>query len=236
MKKRWTTGLILMLLMVCTACGSVPSSQKRQEPEMTNTPDAAQPQIPAEPTPTPASTQDETKGNAILIAYFSRADENYNVGVVEQGNTEIVAEILGELTGGDLFHIETVNAYPADYRECTNVAQQEQRDQARPQLTETVENFAAYDTIFLGYPIWWGDMPMAVYTWLESYDFSGKTLIPFATHEGSGLGATENTLTDRLADSEVLKGLALRGSTAQNDREAARTAVENWLKEIGLSE
>lgn len=178
--------------------------------------------------------ENEDTGSNILVAYFSRAGENYNVGVIEKGNTAIIAEMIGTYTGGDLFQIETVNPYPESYDECTEVAQQEQRDNARPELTGTVENFENYDVVFLGYPNWWGDMPMAVYTFLESYDFSGKTIVPFATHEGSGLSSTERSIADTCAGAEVLDGLAIRGSVAQNSQEEAQEEVTNWLREVGF--
>ena len=165
----------------------------------------------------------------ILIAYFSRAGENYGVGVIEKGNTEIVAEMVAEQTGGELFHIETVTPYPEDYDECTAVAQQEQRENARPELTATVEDMDAYDTVYLGYPIWWGDMPMAVYTFLESYDWSGKTIIPFSTHAGSGLSSTEARIASACSGAELLSGFTISGQTAQNDRETTQRAVQEWL-------
>lgn len=178
--------------------------------------------------------EDEDTGSNILVAYFSRAGENYNVGVIEKGNTAIIAEMIGAHTGGDLFQIETVNPYPESYDECTEVAQQEQRDNARPELTGTVGNFENYDVVFLGYPNWWGDMPMAVYTFLESYDFSGKTIVPFATHEGSGLSSTERSIADTCAGAEVSDGLAIRGSVAQNSQEEAQEEVTSWLRENGF--
>lgn len=170
----------------------------------------------------------------ILIAYFSRAGENYNVGVIEKGNTEIVAEMIAEQTGGELFRIETVIPYPEDYSACTDVAQQEQRDNARPELTAAVDDFDSYDVVFIGYPIWWGDMPMAVYTFLESYDFTGKTIVPFATHEGSGLSSTESSIAGICSGAEVLEGLAIRGSIAQNSQEEAKDDVVSWLREAGV--
>ncbi|WP_455617958.1 flavodoxin [Eisenbergiella sp.] len=186
-----------------------------------------------EETPT---AEEKSGGTNILIAYFSRAGENYNVGVIEKGNTEVIAEMIAGQTGGALFHIETVTPYPEDYRECTNVAQQELQNNARPELTATVDRFDDYDVVFLGYPNWWGDMPMAVYTFLESYDFAGKTIVPFATHEGSGLASTENSIAAACSGAEVLDGLAVRGSVAQNSREEARGAVVNWLREAGFAD
>ena len=171
----------------------------------------------------------------ILIAYFSRAGENYNVGLIEKGNTEIIAEIIAEQTGGDLFHIETVHPYPVEYDACTEAAQQELHDQARPELTASVNNFDDYDVIYLGYPIWWSDMPMAVYTFLESYDFTGKTIVPFDTNEGSGLASTVNSIRNTCVGANVLDGFAIRGSLAQN-RQAATDEVVNWLQSADFVE
>lgn len=171
----------------------------------------------------------ESDAPKTLIAYFSRAGENYSVGVVEKGNTEIVAEMIAAETGAELFKIQPVNAYPEKYDECTQVAQQEKNDHARPELAETVEHFEDYDVIYLGYPIWWGDMPMAVYTFLESYDFSGKTVIPFCTHGGSGLSGTVSSIRELCEGAEVLDGLAMTGATAQNQPEEAEKQVKAFL-------
>lgn len=167
-----------------------------------------------------------------LVAYFSRADENYGVGVIEEGNTEIIAEMIAEKTGGTLFQIQPVNAYPETYDACTEVAQQEKREGARPELAESVEDWESYDVIYLGYPIWWGDMPMAVYTFVESYDFAGKTVIPFCTHGGSGLSGTVQSIQTLCAGAEVKDGLAVMGTTAQNDRDEAQKQVEAFLQEM----
>ncbi len=129
-----------------------------------------------------------------LIAYFSRKGQNYVGGKIvnlKVGNTEVVAKMIQKITGGDMFHIESVTAYPKDYGEITEVAKNELRTRARPKLTGRVENMGVYNMIFLGYPNWWGTPPMAVFTLLESYDFSGKTIAPFCTHEGSGMGHSE---------------------------------------------
>lgn len=167
----------------------------------------------------------------ILVAFFSHAGENYAVGHIEQGNTHIVAEMITSVTGGTLFRIEPVTPYPADYRACTEVAQREKRSKARPAL---VGDIAAeeYDVIFLGYPNWWGDLPMCVYTFLEQHDWQGKVVIPFCTHEGSGLSDTENRLQTACRGASVLNGLAVRGSVAQNEREKARKQVLEWLKQL----
>jgi flavodoxin len=159
-----------------------------------------------------------TKGNAAkcLIAFFSRPGNNYVNGSIVNlpvGNTEIVAKMIREMTGGDLFHIEAVNAYPGDYSE-----------------TSHHENMASYDMIFLGYPTWWGTMPMPVLTFLEEYDFSGKTITPFCTHEGSGLGRSVADIRKTCPKSTVLEGLAIRGGEVNN----AREIVSGWLRETGM--
>lgn len=167
----------------------------------------------------------------ILVAFFSRAGENYVVGHIEKGNTHIIAEMIAAETGGDLFHIRPVTPYPDDYTECTEVAKRELNAHARPAIQgdAAVED---YDIIFIGYPNWWGDMPMPVYTFIEKHDWQGKTVIPFCTHEGSGLSATENKLKSACKGATVLKGLAVRGATAQNKRDQARQSVKNWLSKL----
>lgn len=167
----------------------------------------------------------------ILVAFFSRTGENYAVGRIELGNTHIVAEMIASATGGTLFRIEPATPYPDDYRACTEVAQREKRSKARPAL---VGDIAAeeYDVIFLGYPNWWGDLPMPVYTFLERHDWQGKVVIPFCTHEGSGLSDTENRLRTACRGASVLNGLAVRGAVAQNEREKARRQVLEWLKRL----
>lgn len=170
----------------------------------------------------------------ILIAYFSRKGNNYVDGRIMNlpiGNTEIVAKKIRKITGGDTFRIETVKSYPADYTETTKVAEDELEAKARPELTGTVANMDEYDVVYLGYPNWWGTMPMAVYTFLESYDFSGKTIIPFCTHEGSGMGRSEGEIKRICRDSRVLPGLAIKGSNAARaDRE-----LQSWLRKASSS-
>lgn len=173
-------------------------------------------------------------GSKILVAFFSRADENYGVGYIEKGNTHIIADVIAEETGADSFEIARVTPYPAEYDACTDEAKAEQNANARPELTAGVDNFGDYDIVFLGYPNWWGDMPMPVYTFLESHDFSGKTVIPFCTHAGSGLSGTVSTLKSKLSGATVLDGFAIAGTTAQNDRESARAAVQEWLRKLDL--
>ncbi len=179
----------------------------------------------------PLDADSKPAASKALVAYFSRAGENYSVGVVEKGNTEIVAEMIAEAVGADTFRIQTVNAYPESYDECTAIARQERDEGARPELTSAVANMDDYDVIYLGYPIWYGDMPMAVYTFLESYDFNSKTIIPFCTHGGSGLSGTVGSIQAACSGATVLDGLAIAGTTAQNDRETAQALVSEFLKE-----
>lgn len=165
----------------------------------------------------------------ILIAYYSRKGQNYVSGSIKdliKGNTEIAAEMVKEIIGGELLEIDTVKAYPVDYTETTNVAKDELRADFRPELTEIVKNMEEYDTVVLGYPNWWGTMPMAVFTFLESYDFSGKKIIPFCTHEGSGLGHSEKDIAKLCPNATILKGLAIHGGSVKN----AGKSIEAWLK------
>ena len=131
---------------------------------------------------------------AILIAFYSRAGENYFGGAhrrVSTGNTERAAKMLADITGGALYKIEQARPYSDDYDTCTAEAKADLRANARPEVLDMPEDLDAYDKIYLGYPNYWGTMPMAVYTFLESYDLAGKTIHPFCTHEGSGLSRTE---------------------------------------------
>ncbi len=166
-----------------------------------------------------------------LIAYFSRKGNNYVSGQIVNlpvGNTEVAAKMIQEITGGDLFHIEAVKAYPEDYTETTEAAKQELRADARQELTTHVENMDSYDVIFLGYPNWWGTMPMPVFTFLEEYDFSGKTIVPFCTHEGSGLGHSEKDIAKLSPQAKMLKGLAIHGTRVKD----AKKDIANWLNKV----
>jgi len=165
----------------------------------------------------------------VLIAYYSRKGNNYVGGSIVNlpiGNTEVIAKKIQAFIGGDLFEIDTVKPYPIDYTATTNVAKDELRENLRPQLTHTVKNMDDYEVIYLGYPNWWGTFPMAVFTFLESYDFSGKTIIPFCTHEGSGMGNSEHDIKKRSPKAKLLTGIAIRGGTVSN----AGNVVQAWLK------
>lgn len=168
-----------------------------------------------------------------LVVVFSRTDENYNVGYITKGNTMILAEMIASKTGSDLFEIKPEKKYPADYDTCIDVAKKELNAKARPAILED-KDVSEYDTVYFGYPIWWGDLPMCFYTFIEGHDWNGKKIIPFCTHEGSGLAGTERKLKSALKGAEVMKGLAVRGSTAQNDKAASEKAIDSWLRNLGL--
>ncbi len=170
-----------------------------------------------------------------LIAYFSRKGNNYVSGKIVNlsvGNTEIAAGMIQELTDGTLFEIESVNAYSEDYTTCTEEAQTELRENARPGLTARVADFEDYDVIYLGYPNWWGTMPMPVFTFLEQYDFSGKTIMPFCTNEGSGLGSSEADIKRLCPNAVVRKGLAIHGGSVGR----AQAAIKKWVESMKQGE
>ena len=165
---------------------------------------------------------------AKLIAFYSRADENYFGGAyrtIPVGNTEQAANMLAELTGADLFKIEQKVPYSANYQACIAEAKRDLQANARPELVSLPEDLDAYDEIYLGYPNYWGTMPMAVYTFLEHYDFTGKVIHPFCTHEGSGLSGTVNDIRKAAKGAVVETGLAIHGSDVAN----AKAKLKGWI-------
>jgi len=154
----------------------------------------------------------------ILIAYFSHKGENWidgEVRVIKKGNTRWVAEKIQVLTDGDLFEIKTKKPYPFSYEACCEVAKAEQEQNVRPELTATVRDFDKYDIVYLGYPMWYERMPMAVYTFLEQYDFTGKWIVPFSTHEGSGLGNSVDEILRIGKGAQTLEAVAYEGSRVE---------------------
>ena len=168
-----------------------------------------------------------------LIAFFSRADENYFGGAmryVKVGNTEIVAGIIKELIPADTFKIEMKNPYSPVYMTCIEEAKKDLRAKARPELVSMPASIDEYDTVILAYPNYWGTMPMAVYTFLENFDFTGKTILPLCTNEGSGMGSSEREIRKTCPGADVKRGLPVTGSTAAN----SKSSVERWLKANGM--
>ncbi len=166
---------------------------------------------------------------AELIAYFSRPYQNYVNGLIKDlkvGNTEVAAGIIQKLTGAEIFKIEPQQEYSKDYNECTAQAKSDQRRNARPELTTYPKSIDAYDTIYLGFPNYWSTMPMAVFTFLERFDFTGKTIRPFCTHEGSGMGSSEKDIKKLCPEAVVEKGLAIRGGNVEN----AKPEIKKWLE------
>ena len=176
---------------------------------------------------TAASSSAAAKSDTIVV-YFSHAGENYGVGVIEEGNTAIVAKMIAEKTGADLFEIVPSEAYPEGYDECCDVALNEQNAGARPAFAQDID-LTSYSTVYLGYPIWWGDLPMCVYTFLEAHDWAGKDIHPFCTHAGSGLSGTESKIASTCLGANVGQGLSIAGTTAQNSRDQAQAAGDAWL-------
>ena len=164
-----------------------------------------------------------------LIIYYSRKGENYVNGSIRdlpKGNTEIVAEYIQKAVGGNLFEIETVREYSADYMTCTHQAQDELRAHARPELNRYLDSLDGYDNVFVCGPCWWGTFPMAVFTQLERLDWAGKHVMAVMTHEGSGLGSCERDLKKTCAGATFGKGLAVHGADAAR----SEAAVAAWAK------
>lgn len=211
------TFLMTTMMLLLTACGGGNAQ--------TGADTSAQKE-----TQTTASARSDQR---VLVVYFSRADENTgSIGYIEKGNTKILAEMIAERTHGDLFEIKTVKPYPKEYRPATEAAKQEKEENARPEIVGELPDLSKYDVVFLGYPIWWSDMPMPVYTFLDRENFAGKIILPFCTHEGSGLSDTQRSIAD-VTKADVREGFALQGHIAQKSPEEARTALYEWMSKQG---
>ena len=230
--KKWTSlFLALAMTFSLAACGDSETQENTSEPpasvsgsttEETSAPtDTETPaEEPAEePSEEPAERETSTAGDSssVLIAYFSWS-----------GNTEQVAQIIQQETGGDLFEIAPATAYTDDYNELLDIAQQEQSDNARPELAGQVENWEQYDTVFVGYPNWWSDAPMAVYTFVESYDWDGKTLVPFNTSASGGFGSSLSGLEESASGAAILEGISFTERTLGD----AQSEVTAWLDSL----
>ena len=167
----------------------------------------------------------------ILIAYYSRKGENYVNGQIknlEEGNTSIIAKFIQKYTDGDMFEIETIKEYSKDYHECTKEAKEELNKGIKPALKNHITNIDDYDVIFIGYPNWWSTYPMAVLTFLEEAKLYHKTVIPFCTHEGSGMGRSVTDLKNVCQNCDVLEGKSIKGSIAKN----SEITIKEWLEQI----
>ena len=172
--------------------------------------------------------EETLKGKKSLVIYFSHTGENYmsdGIRNIDKGNTEIVAEMIKDIAGADLFKIETVKEYPYNYQECCNVAKQELNSNSRPELKKYLSDISQYEVIYICSPIWWNYMPNAILTQLEKLDFNGKIVKYVITHEGSGIGACNKNIEECCKGAEIREGLAIRGSTVNN----ARDILENWI-------
>lgn len=166
------------------------------------------------------------KNKKSLVIYFSRADENYGVGYIEKGNTEIIAEYIKEITGADLFKVEGVQGYAKDYATCIEQAKQRQQRNERPELKKYLEDISRYEVIYIGAPVYWDIMPQEMVTQLEKLDFTGKIVRVFTTHEGSGTGSIPAQLKKICKGANVIDdAIAIRGSVVKTSKEK----IENWI-------
>ena len=211
MKKTISLLLTAAMALSLSACGGAASFNAEAAP--TEAPAATE-----APTEAPAASEDTGDSNT-LVAYFSWS-----------GNTEAMANLIAEQTGGTLFEIAPATPYTDDYDALLDIAQQEQADNARPELAATVENWDSYDVVLVGYPDWWSDAPMVIYSFLESYDWTGKTLVPFCTSGGSGFGRSLDRLPDSAPGATILEGLHVSGSSAADSGEE----VAEWIAGLGL--
>ncbi len=159
-----------------------------------------------------------------IIIYFSRADENYSVGYIDKGNTEVVAEYIKDITGADIFKVEPKIPYSKDYDTCIEEAKVRQANH-NAEILEKVPNLTCYEVIYIGAPVYWGDMPEEMVTALKDINFSGKIIRPFTTHEGSGLGNIPSQIKRICNGANVVDGLAIRGASVNS----SRNKVEDWI-------
>lgn len=172
------------------------------------------------------------KDKKVLVVFFSRTRGLYGGDTPAIGNTHRVANLIQEATGADMYEIVPEKEYPDEYRATTDVAKEEQANNARPKIKNALPDVSQYDVVFVGGPIWWGEYPMVVRTFLDGVDLNGKTVIPFTTHEGSGMGNTKEQLIKQYPNARVLDGIAIRGRQAGSDE--TKTAVTNWLNQLGF--
>lgn len=240
MKKVLSILLCITLLMVMTACGSDKAKDKKDVAKSKTTENSSETSQKAEDASKKATVDDESK---TLVVYFSmpettdpenmNEDEENSAIVVNGevlGNTQYAAYLIQEHTGAEIFRIEPKTPYTTDHEELVDIASEEQEDNARPEMRANVENIDQYDTVFIGYPIWWSDFPQIIYTFLDENDLSGKKVIPFSTHGGSGLAGTVETLKEQEPDADIEENAL---SISRDDMEGCESEVTDWLEEIG---
>ncbi len=165
----------------------------------------------------------------VLIVFFSHAGENYSVGNIKVGNTKLVADEIQKFTGGDEFEIVAEKSYDMPYNELIKLAKEETQRDEKPAFKGEVKDIAEYDTVFIGGPVWWGTYPQVMFTFFDKYDLNDKTIIPFTTHEGSGLASCVEDLKTAYPKAKVLNGFAVYGHEVRRNM----NKVDNWLKGLG---
>ena len=227
MKKILAVFMSLILVFAFAAC-----SNQQSEPNTSSQT--------SENTPAPNNTNGKN-----LVVYFSMpettdpnnmtTEEDNSVVVIDGevlGNTQYMAYVIQETVGADIFRIEPETPYPTDHEKLVDLAKEEQNDNARPKIKDTIASFDTYENIFVGYPNWWGDMPMILYSFFDEYDFSGKTIIPFNTHGGSGFSGTISTIKELEPGAEVLDGKSI----SRNDIQDAEQEIIDWVKSLGFEQ
>ena len=176
----------------------------------------------------PAAASTVNTASKTLVVFFSHAGDNYSVGNIEVGNTKIVADYISELTGADQFEIKTSKYDGMAYEPLCELAKKEQEKGELPEFEGSID-VASYETIFIGGPVWWGTYPQVMFTFFKKYDLNGKTIIPFTTHEGSGLGTCVDDVKAAYPDATVMNGFSIYGHDVRN----GKNRVEKWLKDLG---
>ena len=210
-----------MLMFALAACGNNEEEANASGPSTTEVSETEESTSLEDTSDEAAESETENTAATGLVVYFSWS-----------GNTESVALEIQNQTGADAFRLVPAEPYTDDYDALLDIAQEEQRNGARPAISGSIENFDSYEVVYLGFPIWWGDMPMILYSFLDDYDLSGKTIVPFVTSGGSGFSNTISTIESMETDAEVLEGLSLGSSQAANPGDA----VADWLSGLGLAE
>ena len=236
MKKLFMTGIIVVCIFLFGGCQTEKNSSTVSQSNGSEISGQADKSVVSKSESGVLPDNSKSDSTKTLVVYFSRTGEQYGVGNISKGNTAIVADMIAEKTGADSLEILPLeDYYPYTYDALTEIAKQELNDNARPEIKGTIPDLSKYDTVFIGAPVWWGDWPMIMYTFFESTDLSGKKLIPFSTHEGSGLSGFDGKLSAAVPDAEVLTGLAVRGSDCQNDKAGVKSKVDEWISSLGLS-